>query len=380
MNYVAAKCPNCGANIEIDDSQEKGICQHCNTEFIAQKAVNNTYITNNQSTQIIKNIYGKEQQDADDYISIGEGFLKIREYGKAKEAFNKAMEREPQNIKVWIGLIKSITKDMQSIYAFAELKKRITEYSKKSNPTVYETGALFLFVEQSFGHLFDQNCNNKSKVEFLKNYFDELDYYIEKLSLSATKPQDIIDIKNETGIVINNGRYKYWIRNNVLIDFNKNTRSSVTITENIKAIGEDAFCQAKIESIKIPNGVTEIGKNAFKDSNIQEIELPQSLEKIGFGAFEGCKYLNNINLPQKLKIISPRAFYGCDELADIVLPPSLESIGSQAFASCESLKSVEIPESVRYMGDYVFWFTNAKVKLISKNYKKLWDKQWNKRK
>ena len=43
---VAAKCTNCGSNIEVDKEKEAGICPHCGAAFIVEKAINN-YITNN---------------------------------------------------------------------------------------------------------------------------------------------------------------------------------------------------------------------------------------------------------------------------------------------------------------------------------------------
>ena len=57
MALVAAKCTECGASIDVDDSKEAGICRHCGTAFITQKVVNNhnTYITQN-----ITNKYEKE--------------------------------------------------------------------------------------------------------------------------------------------------------------------------------------------------------------------------------------------------------------------------------------------------------------------------------
>ena len=49
MAFVAAKCTECGANIEVDDSKDAGICSYCNCAFVMQKAVNNytTYVTKN---------------------------------------------------------------------------------------------------------------------------------------------------------------------------------------------------------------------------------------------------------------------------------------------------------------------------------------------
>ncbi|MGY3665393.1 MAG: hypothetical protein ACXAHE_16460 [Roseburia sp. 1XD42-69] len=41
MPLVAAKCTQCGANIEVDDSKEAGICKYCGTAFITEKAITN---------------------------------------------------------------------------------------------------------------------------------------------------------------------------------------------------------------------------------------------------------------------------------------------------------------------------------------------------
>ena len=51
MPFVAAKCTQCGATIEVDDTKEAGICKYCGTAFITEKAINNynTYIITNNS-------------------------------------------------------------------------------------------------------------------------------------------------------------------------------------------------------------------------------------------------------------------------------------------------------------------------------------------
>ena len=41
MGLVAAKCPECGANINVDESKDAGICEFCGTAFVTEKAINN---------------------------------------------------------------------------------------------------------------------------------------------------------------------------------------------------------------------------------------------------------------------------------------------------------------------------------------------------
>ena len=45
MALIPAKCTQCGANIEVDDTHEAGICKYCGTAFITEKAINNGSIT-----------------------------------------------------------------------------------------------------------------------------------------------------------------------------------------------------------------------------------------------------------------------------------------------------------------------------------------------
>lgn len=57
MGFVAAKCTECGANIEVNETKEAGICKYCGTAFITEKAINNYNVTNNISAQTV-NIIG----------------------------------------------------------------------------------------------------------------------------------------------------------------------------------------------------------------------------------------------------------------------------------------------------------------------------------
>lgn len=53
MALVPAKCTQCGANIEVDESKEAGICPYCNTAFITEKTIIN--YTKNITENIVNN-------------------------------------------------------------------------------------------------------------------------------------------------------------------------------------------------------------------------------------------------------------------------------------------------------------------------------------
>ena len=61
MAFVATKCTQCGADIQIDDSKESGFCSNCGTKFtteklISQKITNveqqvNYYVNSNETDE-----------------------------------------------------------------------------------------------------------------------------------------------------------------------------------------------------------------------------------------------------------------------------------------------------------------------------------------
>ena len=53
----SAKCPNCGANITVDESKDAGICEFCQTPFITEKAISFVNNTSNNAQTIINNYY-----------------------------------------------------------------------------------------------------------------------------------------------------------------------------------------------------------------------------------------------------------------------------------------------------------------------------------
>lgn len=62
MPLVQAKCTNCGANLEINNTLDAAVCPYCNTAFIAEKAVNNYNTTNHINAGVV-NVYGGNSAD-----------------------------------------------------------------------------------------------------------------------------------------------------------------------------------------------------------------------------------------------------------------------------------------------------------------------------
>ena len=54
MPLVAAKCTQCGANLQVNSENECTICSHCGTPFITEKAITN-YNTTVNNVYNVKN-------------------------------------------------------------------------------------------------------------------------------------------------------------------------------------------------------------------------------------------------------------------------------------------------------------------------------------
>ena len=120
---VAAKCPNCGANIKVNPSYDSGICNHCGTAFITKTAINNyntTNITNNHfisdKVEITSSI---ALHDESVLIKRIFNFIEIKDWKKANEYCEKVLDINPENSKVYLAKL------------FIDLKIRKIESLKK---------------------------------------------------------------------------------------------------------------------------------------------------------------------------------------------------------------------------------------------------------
>lgn len=106
-------------------------------------------------------------------------------------------------------------------------------------------------------------------------------------------------------------------------------------TYSVTSIGNYAFKEDKITSVKIPNSVTNIGEEAFMNCySLISIEIPEGVTSIGERAFYGCNKLSSIRLPKNLTEIERGTFYNCSSLSSINMPKSITYIGTSAFYNC----------------------------------------------
>jgi hypothetical protein len=94
MALVAAKCTMCGASIKVDDSQERGVCEHCGTEFITEKVIVN-YVTNITNVDKSTNIFIGTTKTLQKYAEELEALEKICEDEKIVILAHKVLDEYP---------------------------------------------------------------------------------------------------------------------------------------------------------------------------------------------------------------------------------------------------------------------------------------------
>lgn len=179
--------------------------------------------------------------------------------------------------------------------------------------------------------------------------------------------------------------------------------SSVTLHENLTAIGERAFdgC-ASLAQLTIPDSVTRIGFGAFEGTawydgqadgvvyagkvaytykgemtegtgitlavgtigiagsafrnltNLTSIAIPSTVTSIGGWAFSGCTGLTSISLPDNVTYIGEFAFENCTGLTEVTIPSKVKNIEWGTFSGCTNLKTVHLSISVKSIGDSAF--------------------------
>lgn len=88
MPVVAARCTQCGAELQVDNKQEAAICEYCGTPFIVEKAINNFHITQNFAGANVT-IVG---QDFNAIKTRASMFLEEGNFDKAMEYVDKALD------------------------------------------------------------------------------------------------------------------------------------------------------------------------------------------------------------------------------------------------------------------------------------------------
>ena len=88
MAIIPLQCTKCGANLEINDTLEKGYCNYCGQMFLVSDAL--------KHKQVID-----ESHKLAPLLELAEAELKARNFAKCSEHCNEAILIDPKNHRAW---------------------------------------------------------------------------------------------------------------------------------------------------------------------------------------------------------------------------------------------------------------------------------------
>jgi len=304
---IFAKCTNCGANLEVDNTKEVAICPYCNTAYVVEKAVNyyNTSNINNITADIV-NVYGGSIAD----FEIRAGVL-VKYNGASTNVCI------PNTVTIIGAYAFDGCTGLTSV-VIPNSVKEIGEYAfqrccRLTNITI--PGSVSAVGGAAFRY-----CTGLKTVVI------------------------------EEGVKSLNAVFSDW---RVFGCFEGCcSLTDIVIPGSVKIIGKGAFsgCEA-LTRVIISNGVVRIDKEAFCGcKQLTNVTIPSSVEIIGENAFDRCTALNSVEISNGVKKIEKGAFSGT-ALTNVTIPNSVSSIGANAF-DCRDLVSVTIPDSVNEIRHY----------------------------
>ncbi len=101
MELKKAKCPNCGASIEVDEFKKAGVCKYCGEAFITEEAISNAInvtnnVTNNITSQNVT-IQGYKEKSYRDEAKILLRYYENNEFADLKDSSKRFLEDHPDN-------------------------------------------------------------------------------------------------------------------------------------------------------------------------------------------------------------------------------------------------------------------------------------------
>ena len=178
--FVSGKCPNCGANLELDNEQTTAFCAYCGSKISVEEAAEKLKIELSGKIEIDGiNSVRKLYENAESYI-------KLKDYDNAFNTYRTIINNNPEEIPAYKGALIAASYDMTrevSIYNgypsdFSELFNTYLDYIKK-----LDTKSQYTDFVNAFSAYFNKQTNAEKNLKTC----DDINYRISNLpAIDAT--------------------------------------------------------------------------------------------------------------------------------------------------------------------------------------------------
>lgn len=150
MPLVSAKCTNCRANLEVDNTKDAAICPYCGTPYIVEKAINNYVINISKSVSLNKMI-----QNIDTLVTL-------KSWDKAKEICEEVITDYPEDYRGWWRCIVIDTLNFSA--------NTISENDRKNYARAYQlsNGIFRVLIKLTF-EKYKLQCDAHAKTQRVQN-------------------------------------------------------------------------------------------------------------------------------------------------------------------------------------------------------------------
>jgi tetratricopeptide (TPR) repeat protein len=97
MELVAAKCPSCGADIQVPNNKDFAFCTFCGS-----------------NVKVRESVIMKSDVDTDNLVTLGNVELQAKDYNEAMDYFTRVLEADGKNHNAWLGKGKATIRKSKS--------------------------------------------------------------------------------------------------------------------------------------------------------------------------------------------------------------------------------------------------------------------------
>ena len=213
VQLTAAKCPQCGADIEVNPELEKSICQYCGTTILVQEAIQKIELSGTVKVAGIKN--------RDDYLDQAKKHFKVGEYFEAKDCLSNIMQEDSFDIEAYCELIKNdleLLKKENFDLKISDVNPKYNSKARKYYDEYINTYDRVLKIDE-----------NNEREKYLGTYLEEIAKYEEankQVEERLAKNKEIVDRLNEDYNKIKS--YDFFDEYNTLIEETIHGASRIT--------------------------------------------------------------------------------------------------------------------------------------------------------
>lgn len=156
-----AKCPNCGANIQVNDKLENTICQYCGSQVVIEEAIEKYKLEISGKVEV-DGIKGRNSK-----LEQAKKHMKLEEYDTAKKIIKEIIAEDSLDVEAYIELIK----------IDIELFKKREFNENSSNITDFDGWSMFDEIINNYERA--KKIDDDNIVDAgLSEYKEELDKYL----------------------------------------------------------------------------------------------------------------------------------------------------------------------------------------------------------